>query len=457
MESSIRYNSIKSSWFGESDLRFDASYHLSDGITHRKTIDKSPFGNQKLGEVSSDIFYGGRAKRIYVHNEKVGIPFMGISEMLKSDFHSLKFISKKLTKNLDTFLLKEGWTLISRSGTIGNTAYVNEDYKGKAASEHIIRVIPNDNIYSGYLYSFLTSKYGYSLMTQGRFGAVIQHIEPDYLSELPIPIFPKSKQQEIHKLIAGVSILRVKANKLLNEAVEYFESFIGESKVYLGFQTGKISSKSLNSYHKRLDSQFQLLWNDLESEEIESINYKKVYDNAKSIFVGGRGKRNYVEKGVAFLSSSDMMLFNPKRGCKCVSKNNPGLDSMMVSKKDILISRSGTVGNTVLVGEDLAGTAISEHALRLVIDPDRISPNYVFCFLKTKYGMKSMEASSFGSVIITLNEDLIGNINLPILDQGPQDKINELIESYLVKMDEATKKENQAIDLVEKEIESWQK
>ncbi len=152
-----------------------------------------------------------------------------------------------------------------------------------------------------------------------------------------------------------------------------------------------------------------------------------------------------------------MMLINPKRGCKYVSKNNPGLHSMMVSKKDILISRSGTVGNTVLVGEDLAGTAISEHALRLVIDPDKISPNYVFCFLKTKYGMKSMEASSFGSVIITLNEDLIGNINLPILDQGSQDKINELIESYLVKMDEATKKENQAIDLVEKEIESWQK
>jgi type I restriction enzyme S subunit len=172
--------------------------------------------------------------------------------------------------------------------------------------------------------------------------------------------------------------------------------------------------------------------------------------------VGGRGKRNYVKNGVPFLSSSEMMLFNPKRGCKHVSKTNPGLASMKVSKKDILISRSGTVGNTILVGDDLDGTAISEHALRLVIDPKKISPNYVFCFLKTKYGMKSMEASSFGSVIITLNEDLIRNINMPILDNESQEKINSLIQTYLEKMDQSTLKENQAIDLVEKEIESWQ-
>jgi hypothetical protein len=382
---------------------------------------------------------------------------MTASDMMKSNIESGKFVSKKYTDTAN-LLLKKGWILVSRSGTLGNTVYTNEDFEGVLGTDDLIRIIPCEKeILGGYMYGYLSSKYGYGLLTQSGYGGVVQHIEPHHIEDLSIPILPDSKQQEIHNLILEASNLRVEANKLLSEAVEYFESFIGESKVHLGFQTGKISSKSLNSYHKRLDSQFQLLWNDLESEEIESINYEKVYDNAKSIFVGGRGKRNYVEKGVAFLSSSDMMLFNPKRGCKYVSKNNPGLDSMMVSKKDILISRSGTVGNTVLVGEDLAGTAISEHALRLVINPDKISPNYVFCFLKTKYGMKSMEASSFGSVIITLNEDLIGNINLPILDQGSQDKINELIESYLVKMDEATKKENQAIDLVEKEIESWQK
>mgnify|MGYP006422092125 CR=1 FL=1 len=449
--------SAKHKWVGESDLRLDASYHLSEGRLHKKIIEKAPFGNLNLKDVTSAIYNGARFKRYYVNDPSKGIPFMGSSDMLKSDLNSLKFLSKKLSKNIEQFRLVEGWILVSCSGTIGNTVFTNKDFEDKAASQHIMRIIPNNNVKEGFLYAFLSSKYGYSLLTQGTYGAVIQHIEPHHIENLPIPILPEPKQQEIHKLIIEASNLRVEANKLLREAIEFFESIIGESKVHLGFQTGKISSKSLNSYHKRLDSQFQLLWYDLESEEEEIIKHEKIYEYAKSIFVGGRGKRNYMEKGVAFLSSSDMMLFNPKRGCKYVSKNNPGLDSMMVNKKDILISRSGTVGNTVLVGEDLEGTAISEHALRLIIDSDKISPNYVFCFLKTKYGMKSMEASSFGSVIITLNEDLIGNINMPLLDQESQDKINELIETYLVKMDEATKKENQAIDLVEKEIESWQK
>jgi type I restriction enzyme S subunit len=164
----------------------------------------------------------------------------------------------------------------------------------------------------------------------------------------------------------------------------------------------------------------------------------------------------YVENGIPFLSSSDMMLYNPKRNCKKVSKNTPGLKSMLVSKYDILISRSGTVGNTVIVGDDLSSTAISEHALRLVIDKEKISPNYVFCYLKTTHGKRCLEASSFGSVIITLNEDLIGNIDVPMLELETMNSINVMIDKYISKIDSSTKKENIAIDLIEKEIESWQ-
>ncbi|MDC1188649.1 restriction endonuclease subunit S [Flavobacteriales bacterium] len=453
----MKIGKAKSTWLSDGDLRFDSSFHLSEGRVYKNLINNAPLGSYLLKDATSALFNGARFKRYYVQSDDLGVPFMGSSDMLKLDLDGLKLISKKLSKNIKALRISKEWTLVSCSGTIGNTVFANSDFDNKTASQHILRVVPNGKIPSGYLYAFLTSKYGYALLTQGTYGAVIQHIEPHHIEYLPVPTLEQNNTKEIDQLIKQSGILRVEANKALKTATKIFETKIGESKVHLGYQTGKIKATSINSFHKRLDSQFQLLWKDLDSERVNSIEYEKVYEFAKSIFVGGRGKRNYVENGVAFLSSSDMMLFNPKRGCKCVSKNNPGLDSMMVSKKDILISRSGTVGNTVLVGEDLAGTAISEHALRLVIDPDKISPNYVFCFLKTKYGMKSMEASSFGSVIITLNEDLIGNINLPILEKESQEKINDLIEIYITKMDEATKKENQAIDLVEKEIESWQK
>ncbi len=188
----------------------------------------------------------------------------------------------------------------------------------------------------------------------------------------------------------------------------------------------------------------------------DNIEYEKISNFAKRIFVGNRGKRNYVENGIPFLSSSDMVLFNPKRYAKQISHRTPGLNNLLVNRNDILISRSGTVGNVVLVGEDLKNSAVSEHALRLEIDNSKIAPEYVFCYLKTKQGKMYMEASAFGSVIITLNEDLIGNIDVPMLAKDDRDYIVSKIKNYIEKLDLATLKENQAIQLVENEIEQWQ-
>ena len=67
-----------------------------------------------------------------------------------------------------------------------------------------------------------------------------------------------------------------------------------------------------------------------------------------------------------------------------------------------------------------------------------------------------MESSSFGSVIITLNEDLIGNIEMPILEHHLQSDIERRTEKYISNLDQSTELENQAIDLIEKEIDQWQ-
>jgi type I restriction enzyme S subunit len=133
------------------------------------------------------------------------------------------------------------------------------------------------------------------------------------LQDIPIPILPEETQQKIHNLIVESAQLRVEANKLLREAVEIFEKEIGESKVTHSFQVGKISSNKIYGFHKRFDSQYQLGWNALDKEKKNNLEYIKLAQVACNIFVGGRGKRNYVENGIPFLSSSDMMLFNPKR------------------------------------------------------------------------------------------------------------------------------------------------
>ncbi|GAB6119948.1 type I restriction-modification system restriction endonuclease DNA specificity subunit HsdS [Bacteroidia bacterium] len=442
------------SWLAESDLRLDASFHLSDGRLTSITFKKANIKTSPLHEVTQRIFYGGRSRRIYVNRKENGIPFIKGADIVKADFSPLKMISRKRTANLDEYFLEEGWTLITRSGTIGNTAYVNKDFIHKAASDDIIRVVPK-SIPSGFLYAFLSSKYGQALIKHGTYGAVIQHIEPEHIANLPVPIFTTDKQEEIHSLIVQAADLRVEANRLLEEAITLFEEKIGIHQVVSSHQTEVLQIKEIKSFLLRLDSQYQIGMNKIKKEK-KTIDYRTIKSLAANITVGNRSKRNYVENGIPFLSSSDMILFNPKRYAKQISIKTGGIENLLVKRNSILISRSGTVGNVVFVGNDLSQTAISEHAMRLEIDSLKIDPAYIFCYLSTQQGQSYMKSSAFGSVIITLNEDLIGNIEVPILDTLTQKNISDKIYQYQENLDSATIKENKAIQLVEKEIDQWQ-
>ena len=438
-----------------SAMRFDGSYHISEGTIFLKKLKRMPHAD--LISFCPNIFTAGRNKRVYTDKEK-GFPYLSNSDVVKNNpFESCNYNSKKYGFDKTAFL-KEGMILTGRVGAIGQTSYVTKEFEENQAmgSDNIIRIVAKDKKMSGYIYAFLVSKYGNALFNRLAAGGVQPYISEAMLQDIPIPILPEETQQKIHNLIVESAQLRVEANKLLREAVEIFEKEIGESKVTHSFQVGKISSNKIYGFHKRFDSQYQLGWNALDKEKKNNLEYIKLAQVACNIFVGGRGKRNYVENGVPFLSSSDMMLFNPKRNCKKISGSTQGIESMKVSLNDILISRSGTVGNTVIVGKDLQDTVISEHALRLVVNPEKISPLYVFTFLKTKYGLKTMESSSFGSVIITLNEDLIGNIEMPILEEHLQSEIEKRTEKYISNLDLSTELENQAIDLIEKEIDQWQ-
>ena len=184
-------------------------------------------------------------------------------------------------------------------------------------------------------------------------------------------------------------------------------------------------------------------------------NTIKISSVASKIFVGNRGKRNYVNSGIPFLSSSDMMLANPLRTCKYISKHTPSISEMVVNDRDILISRSGTVGNTLIVGKNLSGVAVSEHAMRLVIESDEISPEYVFAYFKTQHGYDALQILPYGSVIVTLGEDFLADIDLPIIEKSKRDSIKKYICSYIEKRDDSIDIENQAISMVEQEIEKW--
>lgn len=430
-----------------STIRFDGDFHLSEGLEVRKVVKKSPYGYKSIGDVTLDIYCPGIFRRNYT---KSGVPFLGGGDIQKSDLNSGKYLRAKTTPNHESLQVPRGCTLVTCGGTIGETVFANNLLSQCWCSQHIMRVIPS-TIKEGMLYAYLASNHGHLLLTTNTYGSVIPTLNYSDISSLPIPNFPDTFQEEIDGLIQKSAILREEASIALHNAIDLLEEHIGDSAVNLGYNCKLISSKSVFNRFLRFDSQYQIG----QSQITHYSKTRKIGELASRIFVGNRGKRNYVRKGVPFLSSSDMMLANPLRSPKNISKNTPALSDMIVNEGDILISRSGTVGNTIIVGKNLSGVAVSEHAMRLVIDKTKIAPEYVFAYFMTAHGHDALQILPYGSVIVTLGEDFLADVELPIIDETSYKKIIELIQEFVLKSDESVSLENSAIDLVEQEIEKW--
>lgn len=430
--------------------RFDGKFHNAEVNIYDALIRKHP--HKLLGECCSEVYTASRSKRVYTTRE-YGCPYFSNSDMLSADpFMSCNFISKKYGYE-ERALLKQNMILTGRVGAIGQIAYVPKFWESydAMASDNVYRICIKKDFYSGYIYAFLASRIGNLSFWKLATGGVQPYVTDSLIRTIPIPIFSEEIMQQAESLMEECNSLREAAHKKKMQAIEELERFLSSGQTKL---IRTISSAQIFGAHHRIDSQYQ---NEVQLRKEDNLDLPSfmISDKAKEIFVGNRGKRHYVKDGIPFLSSSDMMLFNPHRYAATISKSTPSLKSMQVQKNDILISRSGTVGNTVLVSEDLDGAAISEHALRLRIDDAKVAPEYIFAYLNTWQGQRKLKNAAYGSVIITLGEDFVGEIAVPVIDAETYDRIILLIREYSRLLDEATSKEATAISLIEEEIETW--
>jgi type I restriction enzyme S subunit len=201
------------------DYRLDAHFYNPMANLVVKNIKDYSADFQRLEESVNDIVLGKRFKRNYVESNH-GKPFLSGKNIIQIR-PDVKYLSNTETGFMDELLIKKNWILITRSGTIGRTCFVYNNYENYAASEHILRVIPNEvAIDSGYLYCFLSTDYGYHQTLRYKYGAVIDEIDDGNIANILIPICSPEQQKEIGDLIRQAYDLRAEAIRLEDEAQE---------------------------------------------------------------------------------------------------------------------------------------------------------------------------------------------------------------------------------------------
>ena len=201
-----------------SEYRLDAHYYNPMAQLAICNIRDSKPKAVTIGEVTARVFMCNRFKRNYV-DEEYGIPFLSGKNIIQIRPTDLKYISLSETSDLDDLKLEASWTLITRSGTIGRTCFVWKNYENYAATEHIVRIVPNEEeIDPGYLYAFLSSPYGKQQVLRFRHGSVIDEITDKQVKKVLIPLPSETEQKTIGDLVRSAYEKRAEAIRLEDEA-----------------------------------------------------------------------------------------------------------------------------------------------------------------------------------------------------------------------------------------------
>lgn len=407
-----------------------------------------------IGKAAERIFIGGRARRVYVKDRKHGVPFLSSSDILQADLENVKLASKKYTPNIEEMTLQKGWTLITRSGTIGNCAFANAKHAQKLASEDVIRLVPNNILKQGYIYAYLASKPGYSLLTQGTFGAVIQHIEPAFVASLPIPVLPEAFQQEVDNLIQESARLREEATDALDKAISYFN------------QEYPIKDRTSVCYTKKLKSLelgFAAYNNNIEVDGFIAkydSNSLKIADITSSVFAPPLFKHIYLsqDNGYPFMTGSELTKFNMRYYRWLSPRGVKNIKDYVVKKGTLLLYKSGTtdggiLGNVFIADKKLDGCCLSDHVIRIVFNDDKMA-YWAFAFLRSNGAIKMLQRLATGTMIPFITPERVSNMLIPAPDTC-YEEIVELVSRYIDLNSKSKFLEIEAIEKVESEIASW--
>lgn len=225
---SIPLATIPAHWLYQGENRLDGGYYTAEANAAFRVVNDCGFEVQALEKVTADIFVLDRFRRIYTRDKALGWPYLSASEALDFRSRSERYVAKDHAPKLAALhFAKPGWLLVTASGSVGRMVLVTERLAKYFLTHDLLRIVPNDFPYVGYLYAYLSSRIGQVLISKDQYGAAIKHLEPHHLASVPVPLPPEDIQAEIHIEIMRAYALRDEANELLDEADRLLHEKLG--------------------------------------------------------------------------------------------------------------------------------------------------------------------------------------------------------------------------------------
>lgn len=375
--------------------------------------------NKTLGTVATYI--NGRAFKP-AEWESTGLPIIRIQNLTDSKAKC----NYSSAQHDERFRVRNGDLLFAWSASLG--AHI---WRGGDAwlNQHIFRVVPNEGIDKMYLYYYLCSVV--AELYSKTHGSGMVHITKGPFMATPIPV-PSLEEQE--RIVARIE--------------ELF------SELDNGMETMRKTKQQLAVYRQAVlkDAFDDGLDDGGKMVPIEDL----LVSDRKGMSTGPFGtmikKHEHRQSGVPMLGIENIGKGKFVDGNKIFVSEEKAeeLQSFKLLAGDIIISRSGTVGEICAVPERMEGALLSTNLMRISLNPEKIRSDYfIYLFQSKGVVLDQVKELCKGSTRIFLNQTILKQIRFPVPTVDKQTVIVNRIETRLSICDSIEKTVDTALQQAE--------
>jgi type I restriction enzyme S subunit len=171
--------------------------------------------------------------------------------------------------------------------------------------------------------------------------------------------------------------------------------------------------------------------------------------NESAVYGANEPSGNYSDAGVRFLRTSDLTDDGKLNKNGGVFLEPASMSDYLLKDGDLLLSRSGTLGRSLIFQKSIHGDcAYAGYLVRFSLKKE-FSPGFVFYFTKSRHFADWLSVSVIESTIGNINGQKYANLPIPFPSLCQQTTIAEFLDRETGKIDALVKKKERLIELLQ--------
>lgn len=216
----------------QKQVRLDAEHYDPLVIENDKRLRGLGLNLKPLSNFA-DVRLPSMFTRIWAKDKQYGVPYINATDLMS--YFALgvpaqeRFLSRASEVKMENLIIREGMILISCSGTIGRVFDVPKALDGWAGTHDIVRIIPHEPSYRGFLRAYLTSSLAQTQILSHTHGGQIDHVTDEQVGSCLVPELPMTTIRLISELADKAAKSRTEGLALLEKAGAHLQKVLANA------------------------------------------------------------------------------------------------------------------------------------------------------------------------------------------------------------------------------------